>query len=61
MTAASIGLKPEIEQSAAYVKAWLAALQDDKKFIFKAASEAQKATDWLLNAANYRADKLEAA
>jgi antirestriction protein ArdC len=48
---AQIGIAPEIDQSAAYVESWLQALKDDKRAIFRAASEAQKAADYLLNAA----------
>ena len=50
MTCASLGLTPDFEQSAAYVGSWLRALQDDKRAIFKAASEAQKAADLLMQA-----------
>ncbi len=42
---ASIGLEPSIDQSAAYVEGWLKALAEDKRAIFRAASEAQKAVD----------------
>ena len=48
MVCASLGLTPNFDQSAAYVKSWLRALQDDKRLIFKAASEAQKAAEWLM-------------
>ena len=41
-------LTPDFEQSGAYVKNWLRALNDDKRLIFKAASEAQKAADLLM-------------
>lgn len=37
-----------IENSAAYLSNWLAALRKDNKLIFKAASAAQKAVDFLL-------------
>ena len=50
MVCASLGLTPDFDQSAAYVKSWLRALQDDKRAIFKAASEAQKAADLLMQA-----------
>jgi len=43
--------RPKSIQSAAYVESWLQALKDDKRAIFRAASEAQKAADYLLNAA----------
>ena len=44
---AGLGLEPSIDQSAAYVEDWLKALKDDKKAIFRAASEAQKAVDFV--------------
>lgn len=37
------------ENSAAYLQGWLNVLKADKKLIFKAAAEAQKATDYILN------------
>ena len=42
---ATLGLTPSIDQSAAYVEGWLKALHEDKRAIFRAASEAQKAVD----------------
>ena len=48
---AQIGVVPEFDQSAAYVEGWLKALKEDKKAIFRAASEAQKAADFVLQAA----------
>ncbi len=51
MVCASLGLTPDFDPSAAYLKSWLRALADDKRLIFKAASEAQKAADWILKAA----------
>lgn len=47
MTCASLGLVPDFAQSAAYVESWLKALKGDNRLIFKAASEAQKAADYL--------------
>ena len=35
------------DDHAIYIKSWLSALKQDKKYIFKAASQAQKAVDWL--------------
>ena len=35
------------DDHAMYIKSWLQALRNDKKFIFKAASQAQKAVDYL--------------
>ena len=37
-----------IENSAAYIKGWLKALQDDKTFLVSAAAQAQKAADYIL-------------
>lgn len=48
MTCARLGLTPDFEQSGAYVNSWLRALKDDKRLIFKAASEAQKAAEMLM-------------
>ena len=47
MLCATLGIKPEIEQNAAYVSGWVRALKDDKREIFRAASAAQKAADYL--------------
>ena len=46
-----IGVTPDFGQTAAYVESWLRCLKDDKRFIFKAATEAQKAADWLMRTA----------
>jgi len=43
-----IGVTPDFENSAAYLQSWIRALRNDKKFIFKAATAAQKATDLAL-------------
>jgi antirestriction protein ArdC len=59
MTCARLGLAPDFDQSGAYVQSWLRALKDDKRLIFKAASEAQKAAEWL--AKGKPADKEEGA
>lgn len=37
------------ENSAAYLAGWLKVLREDNRFIFKAAAEAQKAVDYILN------------
>ena len=37
------------EDHARYIKNWLAALKSDKRFIFSAASQAQKAVDFLFS------------
>lgn len=51
MLCAQLGVMPDFDQSAAYVESWLRALKDDKRMIFKAATEAQKAADYLLGCA----------
>lgn len=54
-----VSSKDQLNQNASYLKAWLAALKSDKKFIFKAAAEAQKAAEFILN--TKAAAKIEAA
>ena len=39
----------EFKNSTAYIQGWLSKLQNDKLMIFKAASEAQKAVNYILN------------
>ena len=39
----------KLENNAAYIKGWLEKLKQDKKFIVYASSQAQKATDYILN------------
>jgi hypothetical protein len=48
MLCAQLGLEPEFDQSAAYVEGWLKALKGDNRAIFRAASEAQKAVDYIM-------------
>jgi antirestriction protein ArdC len=52
LTAAFIGndygLSAELENHASYLESWLKALKDDKKYFFKAAGEARKASQFLL-------------
>lgn len=43
------GITEQLEQSAAYIKGWLEALRNDRKFIFSASTAAQKAVDYILN------------
>lgn len=45
---ATLGLTPDFGQSGAYIEGWLKAMKDDNRAIFKAASEAQKAMDFVL-------------
>ena len=45
---ADLGITPETrEDHAAYIASWLKVLKDDKRFIFSAASHAQRAADYL--------------
>ena len=45
---ADLGITPEIrEDHAAYIASWLDVLKGDKRFIFSAASHAQRAADYL--------------
>jgi antirestriction protein ArdC len=48
---ARVGAAVNTENSAAYIGAWLKALRDDKRLIFKAASAAQKACDLIADLA----------
>jgi len=43
------GITTEFEQSAAYIEHWLKVLRGDHRFIFTASTQAQKATDFILN------------
>lgn len=54
------GGTPDEDNSAAYLASWLRALKHDKKFIFKAAAAAQKAADFLIDAAAAPAAKAAA-
>ena len=38
----------ELENHASYINNWLSALKDDKKYFFKAASLANKASEFLM-------------
>jgi antirestriction protein ArdC len=51
--AADLGLEPESrEDHAAYIQSWLKVLKDDKKFIFTAASFAQRAVEYIASLQN---------
>jgi len=46
--AADLGFEPMPEEEhAAYIQSWLKVLKDDKRFIFSAASHAQKAVEYI--------------
>ena len=59
MLCAQIGVEPEFDQSAAYVEGWLEAMKEDSRAIFRAASEAQKAVDYIVDR-TARADQMAA-
>ena len=42
-----LNIVTDVQNHASYVKSWLKALEDDEKFIFKAAAAAQKAVSFL--------------
>ena len=45
---ADLGITPEVrEDHAAYIASWLEVLKGDKRFVFSAASQAQRAVDYL--------------
>lgn len=44
----SLGIDKGIDRSASYLASWLTALKNDKRYIFKAASSAQAAANYLL-------------
>lgn len=48
---ARIGVEPTIDEAASYLDSWLGVLKEDKRAIFKAGSAAQKAADFVLEAA----------
>jgi antirestriction protein ArdC len=45
---ATLGMTPDFAQSGAYIEGWLRAMKEDNRAVFKAASEAQKALDFVL-------------
>lgn len=47
-TCSKLGIKGDIENHASYIKSWLKAMKNDNKYIFKAATLASKASDYLL-------------
>lgn len=51
----SLGIEMHTENHASYLASWLKVLKDDKKAIFTAASKAQKAADYILDAAGIKA------
>lgn len=50
-----------LDDHAAYLQSWLKALKSDKRHIFRAAAEAQRAADWIFAAAGEVSAEIEAA
>ena len=48
-----------IEQNASYIKSWLEKFKGDKRFVISASSQAQKATDFILNLPNEESEPVE--
>lgn len=48
---ATVGIdyEPILQNAAAYIQGWLKVLKQDKRFIFKASAEAQKAADYIIH------------
>ena len=44
-----LGIPDDISNHASYIQNWLKPLKDDKREIFRAAADAQKIVDWILN------------
>jgi antirestriction protein ArdC len=44
-----LNLPTDVPNHANYVGHWLSILKEDKKAIFRAAAQAQRAADWILN------------
>ncbi|WP_121067421.1 zincin-like metallopeptidase domain-containing protein [Chachezhania antarctica] len=49
-----LGVTPQFDQNAAYIETWLRALKNDKTMIFRAAAEAQKAMDFIIDRARQK-------
>lgn len=45
-------MEPITDESAAYIDHWVKAMRKDNKIIFKAAAQAQKAVDYILECAS---------
>jgi antirestriction protein ArdC len=51
---AFLGYESRITDNATYIENWLQVMKDDKKFVISAASHAQAAADYILQAANMK-------
>jgi antirestriction protein ArdC len=54
-------LSGEVKEHASYIAHWLQLLRNDKRAIFKAAAQAQKAADWVIQAHEGEQEKEQAA
>jgi antirestriction protein ArdC len=57
----SLQIESQLEHHASYLDSWLSVLRDDNKAFFRAAGQAKKAADWLLNNAGLNTDESVAA
>jgi len=48
MAGAQLGIAPQFEQNAAYLDSWVRVLRADNRAVLRAASTAQRASDWLI-------------
>jgi len=55
-TAAKIGLGGDLDGHASYIDSWLGVLREDKRAIFRAAAQAQKAHEWIMAQVEVAAD-----
>lgn len=51
MVCARLGIRPQFDQSAAYLEHWVQAMREDNRAIVRAASMAQAAADWMFTTA----------
>ncbi|MBN2776143.1 MAG: DNA primase, partial [Bacteroidales bacterium] len=51
---AVLGYESRITDNVTYIDNWLQVMKDDKKFVVSAASQAQAAADYILQAANMK-------
>ena len=52
----SIGISVDVNRNAAYLTNWIQALKEDKYEIFRASSDAQKISDYILSFADEQAE-----
>ena len=59
MTGEKVGVGHQPQHGAAYVKSWVKALQDDPREIHRAAADAERISDYLIEPARSRIDAIE--